>query len=126
MKLPFGLAAIHVLAIASAQSLPANFELVPVPGSFDRPVGLAFTPQGSMLVIEQRGVVRYHDGEALQSAFFLDLRDEVNQDWDRGMLGIALQPGFVADGGASSWVYLLYTVSPVLGQDYAFDQDGKY
>ena len=127
MKLPHCLPPVFfVVASVSAQSVPQDFEVLQVPGGYDRPVGLTFAPEGPMFVIEQRGTVLYHDGVTPQTAPFLDLADEVNHDHDRGMLGIVLHPGFLADGGATSWVYLLYTVSPVFGQDLSYDQDGKY
>jgi glucose/arabinose dehydrogenase len=113
-------------SFAAAQALPPDFEVVPVVSGLVRPVGLTFAPDGALLFIEQRGIVRYHDGAALQAAPLLDLRGEVNNNWDRGLLGITLHPGWTPDGGPTSWVYLLYTVSPVPGQDLAFDEDGKY
>ena len=42
---------------------------------------------------------------------FIDLSAEVNGPWDRGLLGIALDPDFVQN----RLVYLLYTVDPVFG-----------
>lgn len=117
------------LSIASAQvfGLPPHFQAIPLPGTFNLPVGLVFAPDGSMLVLEKTGRVMAADAQGhAQVAPFLDLADEVNNDHDRGMLGVALHPGFVPDGGAHSWVYLLYTVSPVLGQDFGFNQQDRY
>jgi hypothetical protein len=54
-----------------------------------------------------------HRGSSAQSLPFIDLRDEVNKDGDRGLIGVAVHPGFLPDDGPTSWVYLLYTVSPV-------------
>lgn len=114
-------------ASAQAFSLPPHFQAIPLPEVFNLPVGLVFAPDGSMLVIEKTGRVKAVDAQGVaQSTPFLDLSAEVNNDHDRGMLGIALHPGFMADGGASSWVYLLYTVSPVHGQDWGFSQDSRY
>src|SRR5262245_49172800 len=103
-------------ASAHAQSfaLPAHFQAVPLPGTWNLPVGLTFAPDGKIFLLEKPGVVRVLDGTGVsQGAPFLDLQAEVNNDHDRGLLGIALHPGFVPDDGATSWVYLLYTVSPV-------------
>lgn len=108
------------------QSLPPEFESVPLTGSFQLPTACTFAPDGTLFVVEKTGTVRVHDGVALQPQPFLDLTDEVNNDHDRGLLAIALHPGFAPDGGASSWVYLLYTVSPVPGQDLAYDENDQY
>ena len=111
---------------AGAQSLPPNFEAVALPGTFFAGVDIAFMPDGKAFVPRQDGRVNVHHGYAAQAMLFIDLRDEVNQDGDRGLIGIALHPGFLADGGPTSWVYLLYTVSPVPGVDMEFDENDQY
>jgi glucose/arabinose dehydrogenase len=68
------------------------------------PVAFARLPDGRVLVAEKAGVVRVvRDGQVLPDAF-IDLRDRVNDYWDRGLLGIAADPAF-ADTG---YVYLFY------------------
>ncbi|HKX45493.1 MAG TPA: PKD domain-containing protein, partial [Planctomycetota bacterium] len=64
-----------------------------------------------------RGVVRLHDRTAVQAAPVLDLRDEVWFEGDRGLLALALHPGFAPDGGETSWLYAAYVVAPLPGQD---------
>jgi glucose/arabinose dehydrogenase len=125
VQLALGLALL-TLALPSVASGRGGFEAIPLPGQFGLPVALAFTPDGTILVVEKQGRVRVHRRDSLQAAPFLDLSDEVNNQGDRGLLGIALHPGFVPDAGPTSWVYLLYTVSPVFGQDWGFDQDNRY
>ena len=110
----------------TSQALPDGFDAVEIAGGVTQPTGITFSPQGTMFIITNPGVVRIYDGASLHVDPFLDLSDEVNSDYSRGLLGIALHPGFLPDGGATSWVYLLYTVSPVLGEDLAFDEDDKY
>lgn len=108
-------------------NLPAGFEVVTLPGSYILPVGITFAPDGRLFVLEKPGTVRIVSDQGIQQPSpFIDLVAEVNNDWDRGLLGIALHPGFVPDGGATSWVYLLYTVSPVPPNDNGFNQSQKY
>ncbi|MEM7307985.1 MAG: PQQ-dependent sugar dehydrogenase [Planctomycetota bacterium] len=112
-----------LLGRPTAQNLPPGFQAVPLSGVYDTPVGLAISDRGLLFVLEQRGFVRIHDGEEQQTRPFINLEDEVHYNLERGLLGIALHPGFLPDGGRTSWVYLLYTVSPVPGQDLAYGLD---
>ncbi|MEM7310758.1 MAG: PQQ-dependent sugar dehydrogenase [Planctomycetota bacterium] len=115
------------LASPSApQTFPDGFQAVPLPGDVNSPVGMAVSPAGRIFVIIQAGRVFVHDGEGYQSSDFIDLRDEVNKKLDRGLLGIALSPGFVPDGGPTSWVYFLYTVSPIPGKDVDYDHNDQF
>ncbi len=111
---------------ASAQTLPPGFELVPVPGAFDDPTGMKFAPDGTMLILQKGGVVLVHDGSAVQPLPFIDLSTEINSDWDRGLLGLAFHPGWAADDGATSWVYLLYPVSSQPGNDPAYGPSNSF
>jgi len=132
--LPLVLAALQPAAALSSakvlhegeQHLPQFFELTSLSGDIEFPTGMAFTPGGSILVAERAGRVIHHDGLTQQATPVIDLTDEINENGDRGLLAIATHPGFVADNGPTSWIYLLYTVSPVPGQDLGFDEDDKY
>jgi len=107
--------------------LPDDFEAVALPGSFNLLVDMAFASDASLFIAQKHGIVwRYDSAESFQATPVLDIQDEVNNKSDRGLLSIALHPDFVPDGGRASWIYLLYTVSPVPGQDMGFDQDDKY
>jgi glucose/arabinose dehydrogenase/PKD repeat protein len=109
--------------------LPEGFVLEPVgppPGTLNWPVGTVFAPDGRAFLLEKSGRVRTWWFGYTQPTPFIDLQDEVNHKGDRGLLGFALHPGFAPDGGATSWVYLLYTVSPLPGQDVEFDHDDRY
>jgi glucose/arabinose dehydrogenase len=105
--------------IAEAVNLPPDFEMLRVgTGSavFDKPVALAFAPDGRIFVSEQRGriYILEPDGGAADprtgytkvSTPFLEIEDEVLFHWDRGLLGLALDPDFENNG----WVYFAYMV----------------
>src|SRR5262245_13655446 len=107
--------------------LPAHFEALPIPGTFVLAVDLVFAPDGTLFIVQKTGQVRVVKASgALQSQNFIDLGAEVNNDHDRGLLGFALHPGFVPDLGPTSWVYLLYTVSPIPGQDLNYNENDMY
>ena len=84
-------------SLAQQFDLPPFFEAVPVTGTFYSPTSMAFAPDGTFFVASKGGIVVYHDGTTTQNSFFIDLRDEVNVDGDRGLLGMAvpsrLRPG---------------------------------
>lgn len=107
-------AATAVLGAASTltagETLPPGFSASTVVGGLVDPVGIAPAADGRIFVAEKRGTVRVVADGAILPGFFVDLRDEVNGAWDRGLLGIALDPGFAANRR----VYLLYVVDPDL------------
>ena len=107
------LAAMPVLFLvltAHGQSVPAGFSVETVASGFNNPVRIALTGDGRLFVSEQRGEVWVVDGDG-PPIQFIDLSDEINGQWDRGLLGLALDPDFLNN----RHVYLLYTVDPVFG-----------
>lgn len=107
-------------------SVPSNFELVPLPVQGVQVTGFCFLPDGRALWLEKPGLVRVLNGTSFQSPNFLDLRAEVNNDHDRGLLSVALHPGWVPDGGPQSWVYFAYLVTPIFGQDLPYNSNGPF
>ena len=80
-----------------------------VVASVSRPVGLAFTPDGRMLILGKAGQVRvYKNGQLLQTpALNLNLLGKVCANGEAGLLGVALDPDFGTAG--HNYVYLYYT-----------------
>ena len=73
------------------------------------PIGMAFMPDGRLLVAEQSGIVKLVQANGtVGSTPFVDLSNDVNGVRDRGLLGIEIHPDFPA----SPYVYLLYTYDP--------------
>jgi glucose/arabinose dehydrogenase len=92
---------------ATAATMPAGFVEQVVFSGLDRPTNLEFSPDGRVFVAEKSGVIKVYDGVADTAPdVFADLSGEVDDQWDRGLLGIALAPGFPVN----PWVYVLYTV----------------
>ena len=78
----------------AAATVRSGFEdrLVASPGA--RPMGLAFTPDGRMLIPLKHGHVRvYKNGQLLQTPA-LNLSSRMCSDRESGLLGIALDPSF--------------------------------
>lgn len=67
---------------------------------------MAFAPDGSLFVAEQRGTLRVVDANGqLQETPFLDARGSIGSSGERGLLGVALDPDFANN----NYVYVYYT-----------------
>ncbi len=90
---------------AHAASLPVGFTDSLV-ATVSRPVALAATPDGRILVVDQSGIVRVVKNGALLTKPALDISSRVcATNSERGLLGIAVDPEFATNG----YVYLFYT-----------------
>jgi len=92
------------LTFAPAQQ-PGFVDEVLVSG-FDGPVAIEFDASGRMFVCERRGVIHLVVGGVRQTPPLLDIRDEVGNWRDFGMLGFALDPDFLSTGA----FYVMYVV----------------
>jgi glucose/arabinose dehydrogenase len=88
-----------------ATTVPGGFSQDVVASGFTAPTAFAFLPDGRILVAEKSGLVKLVKGGAVLTTPFIDLRDRVNDYWDRGLLHLAIDPSFTTNG----FVYLLYT-----------------
>ena len=107
--------AILILALVArstlhAVSVPPGFTAHDVgsSGDWNEVLGLDVSPDGRLFVIEKRGRVYVVENNRKLPRPFLDIESEVLNHGDRGLLGIALDPGFLVN----RHVYLLYTVDP--------------
>jgi glucose/arabinose dehydrogenase len=66
-----------------------------VTNTLDQPLGLANVSDGSgrLFVLEKRGLVRILSHDQLLPAPFLDIHERVSIRWERGLLGLAFEPG---------------------------------
>ncbi len=113
IALAAAVAALAAGSRATAQPTPPAglFQTQTISPALDQPVAMAFAPDGRLFVAEQAGVVKVIHNNAVVSTF-IDLRNEVNGHWDRGMLGLAIDPNFAVNRR----VYVLYAVDPVFGE----------
>src|SRR5262249_32498977 len=73
-------------------NLPPGFSETVVASGLASPTAMDFTPDGRLFVNEQSGIVRVIKNGQLLSTAFLDIRNEVDFDNERGLLGIAFDP----------------------------------
>ena len=93
------------VAVTVTNSTP-NFVNDRVVIGLDEPTDLAWTPDGRMLVTERDGTVWVvRPGASAVDATPLIQLPSVSHDNERGLLGVAVDPGFAQNG----YVYLFYT-----------------
>jgi glucose/arabinose dehydrogenase len=90
-------------ALANA-AVPAGFEDIQV-AALASPTGLAFTPDGRLLVTTQPGQLHILRGGVLVTPPALDLAPRLCTNSERGLLGVAVDPAFSTNG----YIYLYYT-----------------
>src|SRR5689334_10777084 len=88
-------ALLALLASAPASALPSGFqEDTPLTG-LDFPTQVRFAPDGSVFVAEKSGIVKeFSSLTDTTPTTVVDLRSDVFNAWDRGLLGLALDPSF--------------------------------
>ena len=108
--LPF-VAAAPVLADTGA-TVPAGFQDEVVLTGLDHPMSIVFAPNGNVFVAEKRGVIKFYTSLAdTTPTVFADLNTNVHNYWDRGLMGLAVDPGYPT----RPYVYVLYAYNHILG-----------
>ena len=107
-----GLALVSVSSEAQGATTPAGFSESVVFSGLTNPTVVRFSPDGRVFVAEKRGVIKVFDSLTDPTPdVFADLNANVHNFWDRGLLGMALDPGFPAN----PYIYVLYTYDHELG-----------
>jgi glucose/arabinose dehydrogenase len=94
--------------------LPSGFrDTVAIP-DLREPTAVRIADDGRVFVARKNGeIVVYEDFDDPEPELFADLRAEVYDHGDRGLLGLALDPGL---GSGRPYVYALYTFDHVIGE----------
>ncbi|HZC98723.1 MAG TPA: PQQ-dependent sugar dehydrogenase [Actinomycetes bacterium] len=99
-----------------AATLPTGFADRVVLSGLTKPSNVEFSPDGRVFVAEKSGIIKvFQSLSATTPTVFANLRVAVDDYWDRGMLGLALDPQFPA----RPYVYVLYTYDHVIGDPAA-------
>jgi glucose/arabinose dehydrogenase len=94
--------------------LPPGFQDTVALDGLKEPVAFRFSPDGRVFVAEKAGrIVVFDDLDDETPTEFADMRKQVYDYADRGLLGLALDPEFPVE----PYVYALYTFDHVLGED---------
>jgi glucose/arabinose dehydrogenase len=94
--------------------LPTGFQDTEALGGLHEPTNLRFSEDGRIFVAEKSGEIQVFDGLGDPTpTLFADLRPQVYDNGDRGLLALALDPDFPS----RPYVYVLYTFDHVIGED---------
>lgn len=91
--------------VREAASVPSGFADEIVASGIASPTAMAFAPDGRLFVCQQNGQLRVIKNGALLATPFLSVT--VNSSGERGLLGVAFDPSFAANG----FVYVYYTAT---------------
>ncbi len=106
------LLALTVVPRAQAVTLPTGFSEKVVFTGLNQPTAVRFSPDGRVLVAEKSGLIKEFDSLTDSTArVYADLRTKVHDYWDRGLLGLALDPSFPT----KNVIYALYTHDAPIG-----------
>jgi glucose/arabinose dehydrogenase len=95
-----------------ASTLPAHFQESIVFSGLTNPTAVRFAADGRVFVAEKSGLIKVFDDVAdATPTLFADLSTNVYNFWDRGLLGLALDPHFPT----APYVYVLYTYDAEIG-----------
>jgi glucose/arabinose dehydrogenase len=93
-------------------TVPAGFADTVAISGLTQPTDVAFAADGRVFIGEKSGLIKVFDSLSdTTPTVFADMRTQVHNFWDRGLLGITLDPGFPA----KPYVYALYTYDAVPG-----------
>jgi glucose/arabinose dehydrogenase len=96
----------------AAATLPAGFQESVAIGGLNGPTNVEFSKDGRVFVAEKSGLIKVFDNLSdTTPTTFADLRTNVHNFWDRGLLGLAIDPNFPTN----PYVYVLYTHDAPIG-----------
>jgi glucose/arabinose dehydrogenase len=100
----------------AAASVPAGFATTVTQSDLVLPTSFAFARDGRLFVAEKRGTIQTYDSVDDESpSLFADLRRQVHNHLDRGLLSVEVDPGWPL----RPFVYVLYSRDAPVGQAVA-------
>jgi glucose/arabinose dehydrogenase len=107
--------------VAGTATLPTGFQDTIAFAGLSFPTAVRFASDGRVFVAQKNGLLEEFDSRRDSTPTQVaDFRTETDDYWDRGFLGLALDPGFPA----KPYVYALYAYDAPLGQTAPVWNDG--
>ncbi len=99
--------------LAAAAVVPPGFEETDAWTGLTNPTAIRFANDGRVFIAEKSGVIKMFDNvNDPTPTVYADLSSKVHNFWDRGLLGMALDPQFT---NGRPFVYVLYTHDAAIG-----------
>ena len=99
-----------------AAAVPVGFQESVVWSGLTNPTAIRFAADGRVFVAEKSGTIKVFDNLSdTTPTAFTDLQANVHNYWDRGLLGLALDPSLTGGTGNGPYVYVLYAYDHILG-----------
>jgi glucose/arabinose dehydrogenase len=121
--------ALGLVLLAGARvepSVPSGFTETLLTSSLARPVALAFTPDGRLLIAEQySGAIKVWKDGALLPANYATVSPVYTGDNESGLLGLCVDPNFASNGFIYVFVTRSNTVQQVVRYTTAGDTGGS-
>ena len=100
------------MALAATTFHQPGFSQAVVFSGLSNPTAVRFLPDGRVIVIEKSGLIKLFPNITTNTfTQVADLRTEVHNFWDRGLLGLAVDPNFATN----NFIYLAYTFDAPIG-----------
>jgi len=104
------------VASSPVAALPDGFSYVDTLSDLQLPTTVQFSRDGRVFIAEKQGIIKvFDDLRDSEPLVFADLRTQVHNWFDRGLLGMALDPDFPD----RPYVYVLYAYDGGIGADDA-------
>jgi glucose/arabinose dehydrogenase len=98
--------------VGRAAALQPGFQEQVIFSGLTNPTVVRFAADGRVFVAEKSGLIKVFDNLSDSTpTIFADLRTNVHNFWDRGLLGMTLDPNFTTN----PYVYVLYTYDAAIG-----------
>jgi glucose/arabinose dehydrogenase/PKD repeat protein len=112
MTLAAGVVTLTAPGAAGASTLPPGFRDTVASSGLTNPVVVQFAGDGRIFVGQKNGVIKVFQSLTDTNPITVaDLSTKVDDFWDRGLLGMALAPGFPTD----PYLYVLYAYDAPIG-----------
>src|SRR5262245_58748610 len=106
------LACLLLPAASRAATLPSGFQDTVVFSGLNHPTAFRFAQDGRVFVAEKGGAIKvFASLTATTPTLFADLSTQVDDYWDRGLLGLEVDPQFPTN----PYIYALYSYDAPIG-----------
>ena len=113
-------------AVVEPRTVPSGFTETILDSTLSRPVALAFTPDGRLLIAEQySGAIKVYKNGALLATPYATVSPVYTGDNESGLLGLCVDPDFAGNGYVYAFVTRSNTVQQIVRYTTTGDTGGS-